>query len=74
MKFKSKDKKSVLKGSYFSSFVDEEFPHNNNSITMEETDQIEWRRVTDVVKMAIYSSSDTFNNFERIALRNKTLK
>lgn len=40
MKFKSKDKKSLAKGSYFSSFIDEEFPHNNDSITTEDTDPI----------------------------------
>ena len=33
MKFKSANKKELEKKSYFSSFIDEEFPHTNASIT-----------------------------------------
>lgn len=36
--------------------------------------QFEWKRIPDFIKFSIYSSKQTFENFERISLSNKKLK
>lgn len=75
LKYKSYDLKKVIANISGSSFVDPDFPHLNSSISDEQSDVVfEWKRIPKFIKHCVYSSVETYQNFERISISSKKFK